>query len=68
MAKYLHTMIRVSSLEDSIAFFEALGLHEIRCRPDEKGRYMVLVQIVLQCESANSQSFGFVGLYRSTLR
>jgi lactoylglutathione lyase len=39
MAKYLHTMIRVSSLEDTIAFFEVLGLREIRRRPDEKGRY-----------------------------
>ena len=39
MTKYLHTMIRVSSLEDSIAFFEVLGLHEIRRRPDEEGRY-----------------------------
>ena len=38
MTKYPHTMIRVSSLEDSIAFFEVLGLHEIRRRPDEKGR------------------------------
>jgi hypothetical protein len=28
----------------------------------------VLVQIVLQCESANSQPFEFVDLYRSTLR
>ena len=39
MTKYLHTMIRISSLEDSIAFFEVLGLREIRRRPDEKGRY-----------------------------
>jgi catechol 2,3-dioxygenase-like lactoylglutathione lyase family enzyme len=39
MTKYLHTMIRVSSLEDSIAFFEVLGLREIRRREDEKGRY-----------------------------
>ena len=39
MTKYLHTMIRVSSLEDSIAFFGVLGLHEIRRRADEKGRY-----------------------------
>ena len=39
MTKYLHTMIRVSSLEDSIAFFEVLGLREIRRRPDERGRY-----------------------------
>jgi len=39
MTKYLHTMIRVSSLEDTIAFFGVLGLREIRRRPDEKGRY-----------------------------
>src|SRR5215471_10039029 len=39
MTKYLHTMIRVSSLEDSIAFFGVLGLQEIRRRDDEKGRY-----------------------------
>ena len=39
MTKYLHTMIRVSSLEDTISFFEVLGLREIRRRPDEKGRY-----------------------------
>ena len=39
MTKYLHTMIRVSSLEDTIAFFEVPGLREIRRRPDEKGRY-----------------------------
>ena len=35
MTKYLHTMIRVSSLEDSIAFFEVLGLREI---PPPSGR------------------------------
>jgi len=39
VTKYLHTMIRVSSLEDTIAFFEVLGLREFRRRPDEKGRY-----------------------------
>jgi lactoylglutathione lyase len=39
MTKYLHTMIRVSSLEDTIAFFGVLGLKEIRRREDEKGRY-----------------------------
>ena len=39
MTKYLHTMIRVSSLEDTLAFFEVLGLREFRRRPDEKGRY-----------------------------
>jgi lactoylglutathione lyase len=39
MSKYLHTMIRVSSLEDTIAFFNVLGLKEIRRMPNEKGRY-----------------------------
>jgi lactoylglutathione lyase len=39
MTKYLHTMIRVSSLEDTISFFAVLGLREIRRRDDEKGRY-----------------------------
>ena len=39
MTKYLHTMIRVSDLESTIAFFGVLGLREIRRRPDEKGRY-----------------------------
>jgi lactoylglutathione lyase len=39
MTKYLHTMIRVSSLEKTMAFFEVLGLREIRRRDDEKGRY-----------------------------
>src|ERR1700744_5218599 len=39
MTKYLHSMIRVSSLDDTIAFFGVLGLHEIRRRDDEKGRY-----------------------------
>ena len=39
MTKYLHTMVRVSSLEDSIAFFGVLGLREIRRRDDENGCY-----------------------------
>ena len=37
--KYLHTMVRVSDLDKTIAFFNLLGLHEIRRRADEKGRY-----------------------------
>jgi lactoylglutathione lyase len=39
MTKYLHAMVRVTSLEDTIAFFSVLGLREIRRRDDEKGRY-----------------------------
>ena len=41
---------------------------KLRIVEEGKRRGRVLVQIVLQCESANSQPFEFVGLYRSTLR
>lgn len=37
--KYLHTMIRVSSLEDTIAFFAILGMKEIRRYSSEPGRF-----------------------------
>ncbi|MEE2933182.1 MAG: VOC family protein [Pseudomonadota bacterium] len=37
--RYLHTMIRVSNLEESLIFFQTLGLKEIRRRDSEKGRY-----------------------------
>ncbi len=37
--KYLHTMIRVSSIEDTIAFFSVLGMKEIRRYSSEKGRF-----------------------------
>jgi lactoylglutathione lyase len=37
--KYLHTMIRVSSVEDTIAFFAILGMKEIRRYSSEKGRF-----------------------------
>lgn len=37
--KYLHTMIRVSSIDDTIAFFSILGMKEIRRYSSEKGRF-----------------------------
>ncbi len=40
--KYLHTMIRVTSLDDTIAFFNVLGLQEIRRNVSEKGRYTLV--------------------------
>jgi len=40
--KYLHTMIRVSDLDATIAFFNVLGLQELRRRVDEKGRYTLV--------------------------
>jgi len=37
--RYLHTMVRVSNLEQSLKFFEMLGLSEVRRRESEKGRF-----------------------------
>ena len=38
--KYLHTMVRISSVEDSLDFYcNKLGLIELRRYDDEKGRY-----------------------------
>lgn len=41
--RYLHTMIRVRDLDAALRFFcEGLGLHEIRRRDSEKGRYTLV--------------------------
>lgn len=40
--KYLHTMVRVEDLDTSIAFYELLGLKEIRRRDSEAGRYTLV--------------------------
>ena len=37
--RYLHTMIRVSDLEESLIFFQTLGLREIRRRDSEEGKF-----------------------------
>jgi lactoylglutathione lyase len=37
--RYLHTMVRVSNLEESLKFFKTLGLSEVRRRNSEKGRF-----------------------------
>ena len=40
--KYLHTMIRVSDPAETIAFFELLGLREVRRMDSEKGRFSLI--------------------------
>ena len=40
--KYLHTMVRVKDLDKSKAFYELLGLREIRRNENEKGRYTLV--------------------------
>ena len=41
--KYLHTMVRVSDIEESKRFYcDGLGLHEIRRSENEAGRYTLV--------------------------
>ena len=40
--KYLHTMIRVSDPAATIAFFNLLGLEEVRRMDSEKGRFTLI--------------------------
>jgi lactoylglutathione lyase len=41
--KYLHTMVRVTDLADSLRFYcDALGLREIRRKENEKGRFTLV--------------------------
>jgi lactoylglutathione lyase len=40
--KYLHTMIRVSDPDETIRFFNLLGLREIRRMDSEQGRFSLI--------------------------
>ena len=40
--KYLHTMVRVKDLEDSIAFYKLLGLEETRRIDNDGGRFTLV--------------------------
>ncbi len=40
--KYLHTMVRVKDLDDSIAFYKLLGLEETRRYESEQGRFTLV--------------------------
>lgn len=40
--KYLHVMVRVKDLEKSMAFYELLGLREIRRYESEQGRFTLV--------------------------
>ena len=44
--KYLHTMIRIKDVNESLRFFcEGLGLKETRRMENEKGRFLSLIHI-----------------------
>ena len=40
--KYLHTMIRVSDPEETLRFFDLLGLKELRRHDSEQGRFTLI--------------------------
>lgn len=41
--RYLHTMVRISDIEASLAFYrDLLGLEEVRRRESERGRYTLI--------------------------
>lgn len=42
MPKYLHSMIRVTDIEKSIAFFDLLGLKEVKRFDSEQGRFTLV--------------------------
>jgi lactoylglutathione lyase len=42
MPKFLHTMIRVSDPAATVAFFELLGLREVRRHANEQARYTLI--------------------------
>lgn len=47
--KYLHTMLRISSVEKSLDFYcTLLGLKELRRYDDEKGRYTLIFLVADQ--------------------
>ncbi|MFN3881528.1 MAG: VOC family protein [Nitrincola lacisaponensis] len=40
--RYLHTMVRVKDLQASMAFYQQLGLEEIRRHDSEQGRFTLI--------------------------
>lgn len=50
--KYLHTMLRVSDLDANIAFFNLLGLSEVRRIDNEGGRFTLVFLAVPGDEAA----------------
>ena len=50
--KYLHTMIRVSDVEETLRFFELLGLKELRRHDNEAGRFTLVFLAAPGDESA----------------
>lgn len=51
MSSFLHTMVRVRNLEQSLAFYALLGMRELRRRDVPEGKYtlfLLALQITLR--------------------
>ena len=53
--RYLHTMVRVRDIEESLRFYELLGLREMRRIDNEGGRF-TLVFLAASKDSARSEA------------
>jgi len=42
MSKFLHTMIRVSSIDETLSFFSLLGFKEVSRYDNEQGRFTLV--------------------------
>ncbi|WP_239804477.1 VOC family protein [Croceicoccus hydrothermalis] len=42
MTKFLHTMIRVTDIDATLAFFELIGVHEVRRQESQNGRFTLV--------------------------
>ena len=50
--KYLHTMIRIKDINESLRFFcDGLGLKETKRMENEKGRFTLLFLLLLMMKS-----------------
>lgn len=72
MPKYLHTMIRVSDVDKTVAFFNLLGLKEVRRFDNEGGRFTLVflaapgdeeaqVELTYNWPSADSEPENYTG-------
>ena len=52
MTKFLHTMIRVTDPDATIAFFKLIGLEEVRRYESEQGRFTLIFLAANEDESA----------------
>ena len=65
--KYLHTMVRVTDIQASLAFYcDALGLQELRRYDSEEGRFTLVFLAAKGNESAQVELTRIIGIRNLT--